>query len=244
MVPDGATHWSVSSTSAKTPDMRKISRNRVIWLLMLPTAIQRVTDLPIEGLIRPLMTLMVDEKMGCENKRMKRHKFRNFIESWRVLRWRCMKKDNHGLKYGEYTRRVCNLVHAAKFVTNFHCRFRIPWKSSKNFGILDLNGIFFNFGSRKFHLEKNQQICYQFHRVILFAGFGCSIMLDIFLPLVVADSACSFYDTKINRKISGLVKEALSNASKFDLLSVKIIVETGNFAAKADASSRAIDSDR
>jgi hypothetical protein len=69
-------------------------------------------------------------------------------------------------------------------------------------------------------------------------------MLDIFLPLVVADSACSFYDTKINRKISGLVKEALSNASKFDLLSVKIIVETGNFAAKADASSRAIDSDR
>ncbi len=41
--------------------------------------------------------------------------------------------------------------------------------------------------------------------------------------------------------ISGLVKEAFSNASKFDLLSVKIIVEPG---AKVDASSSAIDSDR
>ncbi len=44
--------------------------------------------------------------------------------------------------------------------------------------------------------------------------------------------------------ISGLVKEAFSNASKFDLLSVKIIVEPGSFDAKADASSSAIDSDR
>ncbi len=52
-------------------------------------------------------------------------------------------------------------------------------------------------------------------------------------------SASSFYDTKIN-KISGLVKEAFSNASKFDLLSVKIIVEPGSFDAKADASSSAI----
>ncbi len=64
------------------------------------------------------------------------------------------------------------------------------------------------------------------------------------LPLVVADSASSFYDTKINKKLSGLVKEAFSNASKFDLLSVKIIVEPGSFDAKADASSSAIDSDR
>jgi hypothetical protein len=31
--------------------------------------------------------------------------------------------------------------------------------------------------------------------------------------------------------ISGLVKEAFSNASKFDLLSEKIIVEPGSFAA-------------
>jgi hypothetical protein len=44
--------------------------------------------------------------------------------------------------------------------------------------------------------------------------------------------------------ISGLVKEAFSNASKFDLLSAKIIVESGSFAAKADASSSAIDSNR
>jgi hypothetical protein len=41
--------------------------------------------------------------------------------------------------------------------------------------------------------------------------------------------------------ISGLVKEAFSNVSKFDLLSVKIIVEPGSFDAKADASSSAID---
>jgi hypothetical protein len=38
--------------------------------------------------------------------------------------------------------------------------------------------------------------------------------------------------------IFGLIKEVFSNASKFDLLSVKIIVEPGSFAAKADASSR------
>ncbi len=42
---------------------------------------------------------------------------------------------------------------------------------------------------------------------------------------------------------SGLVKEAFCNASKFYLLSVKIVVEPGSFAAKADASSRAIDTD-
>jgi hypothetical protein len=41
-----------------------------------------------------------------------------------------------------------------------------------------------------------------------------------------------------------LVIEAFFNAAKFDLLSVKIIVEPGSFAAKADASSSAIDSDR
>ncbi len=40
--------------------------------------------------------------------------------------------------------------------------------------------------------------------------------------------------------IAGLVKEAFSNASKFNLLSVKIIVEPGSFAAKVDASSSAI----
>jgi hypothetical protein len=38
--------------------------------------------------------------------------------------------------------------------------------------------------------------------------------------------------------------EAVFNVSKFNLLSVKIIVEPGSFAAKADASSRAIDSER
>ncbi len=38
--------------------------------------------------------------------------------------------------------------------------------------------------------------------------------------------------------------EAFFNASKFDLLSVKLIVEPGSFAANADASSRAIDFDR
>jgi hypothetical protein len=42
---------------------------------------------------------------------------------------------------------------------------------------------------------------------------------------------------------SGLVKEAFCNASKLNLLSVKIIVEPGSCAAKADASSWAIDTD-
>ncbi len=38
--------------------------------------------------------------------------------------------------------------------------------------------------------------------------------------------------------------EAFFNASKLDLLSVKIIVDPRKYAAKADASRRAIDSDR